>query len=384
MTRRTDAEPETFEPEPSEPATAPPDPETAPLLGDAVAADTEMPETLISKPAAFDPEPPVAALPQVRRSGVLGPLLGGALAAVGGFALAHFNVFGLVAEDRSADLAAALAQSDAAEAQALAGIKDEVGALAGRVSTLEAVPVSEAPDTARLDDLDRRLAAIEAMPSDGAASTAALTAKLSQLERQIAAQPVTGSDPGLKAELDAALARLAEAEAAAADRAAKAEAAEAMSVRDAALRALQEAVAGGKPFEAELTALDDAELSGVLGPMAETGVPTLATLQAEFPDAARTALQTARNISTDDGWSARLVDFLAVQTGARSLTPQEGDTAGAILSRAEFALSEGRVEDSLTELRGLDPAVQVPFEAWVAKANAFLVADTALSATRGE
>jgi hypothetical protein len=101
----------------------------------------------------------------------------------------------------------------------------------------------------------------------------------------------------------------------------------------------------------------DAALTEALAALADTGVPTLGQLQATFPDAARDALRVARETNTDDGWGGRFLDFLAAQTGARPLTPLEGDTPDAILSRADFALSEGRVADAVAELETLDPAV---------------------------
>lgn len=382
MTRRKDPLPDADKAEMAGPTIEPPVEETATALVEPVATEPVTSEPLVAEPARSMPM-----APQTRRSGVLGPLLGGALAAIGGFALAHFNVFGLAAPDSAAEVAALVAQFDqaqTAQTTALAGVKDEIAAVVGRVATLEAAPAPEVPDLSKLDDLDRRLGVIEAMPTDGTASTAAVTAKLAQLEQQIAALPTTGGAPELQAELDAALARLGEAEAAAMARATEAEAAAAASARESALRTLVDAVAAGQPYGAELQALEYPVLSEALGPMAETGVPTLATLQADFPDSARAALRVARDISTEDGWSDRLVDFLASQSGARSLTPQEGDTPDAILSRTEFALSEGRVGASLTELQSLDPAVQAPLETWVAAAKAYVAAQTALNTARGE
>ena len=133
-----------------------------------------------------------------------------------------------------------------------------------------------------------------------------------------------------------------------------------------------------------MQALNDPALTGALAPLAETGVPTLAQLQSAFPDAARAALRAARDLSTEDGWGDRFVDFLAAQTGARPLTPLEGDTPDAILSRAEFALSEGRVADALAELEPLDAAVKAPLDPWITQAKAHLAAATALQAARGE
>jgi hypothetical protein len=102
------------------------------------------------------------------------------------------------------------------------------------------------------------------------------------------------------------------------------------------------------------------------------------TLQAEFPDLARQVLALARADTEADGWGARLLDFLAAQTGARSLTPREGDDPDAILSRAEFALGEGRLADALTDLQALDPALRAPLDGWIARAEARLAALAAL------
>jgi hypothetical protein len=379
MTRRKDPGPDAAKADVELPITEPSVEAPAATPVDSVMSDPEMVEPVMTEPGTSS-----LPLPAPRRSGILGPLLGGAIAAIGGFVLSHFNVFGLAAPDYSADVAALVAQSEQSQTAALGSIKDELSALAERVSTLEARPAPELPDLTKLDDLERRLGAIEAMPSDGTASNAAVTAKITQLEQRIAALPATGSTPELQAELDAALSRLGEAEAAATARAAEAEAAAVAMARESALRGLAEAVTAGQPYSVELEALDDPALTDTLGATAETGVPTLATLQADFPDAARVALQTSREISTDDGWSDRLVDFLASQTGARSLTPQEGTTPDAILSRAEFALSEGRVADALSELQSLDPAVQAPLDSWVSDANAYVAAQTALNTVRGE
>jgi hypothetical protein len=368
MTRRKDPQPEATEAEQA--AT--------------VAAAVE--DTVVAAPEPTEP-PPIPESPAPRhRSGVLGPLLGGALAAMGGFAVSHFNLFGLAAPDRSTEMTELSSRVDEAlsrQTTALAEIGGELSSTAARVDKLEAAPPPEPPDLSRLDDLDRRLAAIEALPAEGGGSTAALTAKLAELERRIAAMPVSEANPALQAEVDAALARLAEAEAAATARASEAEAAANAARRERALDALTKAVASGGPFLSELQAVGDPDLTERLGSLADAGVSTLETLQADFPDAARKALVVAREISTEDAWTDRLVDFLASQTGARSLTPREGDGPDAVLSRAEFALSEGRVADAVAELAPLDPAVRAPLDAWIAAAEAHLAAVAALQAAGG-
>lgn len=381
MTRRKDPQPESLSPETPETGTVTPEPPVAdPARVEPFVAEVASPAP--PDPAQDLPSPPPAV---PRRAGILGPLLGGALAAIGGFALSHFNLLGFAT---TADPIPALtAQLDeAAKKQAAAGQKlaTDLAALTNRVATLESTPAPAVPDLSRLDGLEQRLAAIEAIPSDGSASTAALTAKVAGLEQRLASMPAGGSDPALKQALDDALARLTDAEAVATARASEAEAAAQATARARALDALTAVVATGQPFTAELQALDDPALTEALGANAESGVPSLVQLQATFPDAAREALRTARDLSTEDGWGDRLVDFLATQTGARPLTPQEGDTPDAMLSRAEFALSEGRVADALAELDSLEAAVKAPLEAWIAQAKAHLAATAALQTARGE
>jgi len=373
MTRRKDPEPENLQTEVSP---------TAPFLTEVGPEPVPVPPPE-PEPRIDAPPPPISPTP--RSPGMLGPILGGALAAIGGFALSHFNLLGLAPDAGavpalSAQLDQAVKQQSAAEQK----LDTDLAALTDRVAALESAPAPAAPDLSRLDALDQRLATLEAIPADGTASTAALAAKLADLEQRLAGLPTSGSDPALQQQLDDALARLTEAEAAASTRASEAEAAAQAATRSKALDALSAAVDTGQPFAAELQALDDPALTEALASLAETGAPTLLQLQAAFPDAARSALRTARDLSTEDGWGARLVDFLAAQTGARPLTPLEGDTPDAILSRAEFALSEGRVADALAELDPLDAAVKAPLEGWVTQAKAHLAAASALQAARGE
>ena len=342
-----------------------------------------MPEP-ISEPTPEGDLPPPA---PPRRSGILGPVLGGVLAALGGFAISHFDLFGYAAPDRSAEMAALIERLDTTltvQATALTEAKGELSAITDRIAALEAAPPPEMPDLSPLADLDRRLGVIETLAPGGDASTAALAAKLAQLEQRLAALPATGESPALQAELDAALARLTAAEAEAQDRAKAAEAATSAATRRLALDALTAAVAEGRPFAAELANLADPALTEALGGMDEAGVPPLETLQADFPDAAREALRLARATDTDAGWGDRLLDFLAGQTGARSVTPREGDDVDAVLSRAEFALAEGRIPDVLAELQALDPAVRPPLDTWIARAATRASADAALAAARGE
>lgn len=363
---------------------------TAPLSAEApfvepVLNDASVPEApAVDEPVPVAPPPPP---PPPRRGGFFAPLLGGALAGVAGFALSHFNVIGLAAPDASADVAQLGTRIDELASQQSAAVDRIAGDIStadARIAALEAKPAPDAPDLSRLDGLEERLSAIEAIPTDGTGSNAAVIAKLAELERRLTALPTAEPSADLQNQLDEALARLDAAEAAATTRATEAEAAATAANRAQALDLLTTAVVAGGPFGAELQALADPSLDAALAPLAENGMPTLASLQSSFPDAARETLRLARETSGDDGWTDRLVDFFASQTGARPVAPIEGDTPDAILSRAEFALSEARVADALAELDPLDPAVKAPLDPWIAQAQTHLAAADALQAARGE
>ena len=362
-----------------------PSPDAAEILPEPD-ADSTVPELAVLSPETVSAIDVPLPAPR-RRAGVLGPVVGGALAALGGFAVAQFDLLGYAAPDRSAEMTALIEKLDATltvQATALNEAKGELTSITDRITALESAPPPDMPDLAPLADLDRRLDEIETLAPTGDASTAALAAKLAQLEQRLAALPAADENPGMQAELEAALARLTAAEAEAQDRSRAAEAATALAARGLALDALSAAVAEGRPFAAELAALADPALTEALGGLADAGVPTLETLQAEFPDAAREALRLARATDADAGWGDRLVDFLASQTGARSVIPREGDDADAVLSRAEFALSEGRIADVMAELQALDSAVRAPLNSWIARAETRGTADAALATARGE
>lgn len=354
MARRKD-------PAAEEPVTEDP-PETP--VADPVPEPTQAPPQEAVPEELTETQPASTPAPQ-RSLGLLGPLLGGALATVLGFGLSHFNILGLAPPDPSEALAALdtrLTQglAEAADPVALAALKAEVAAQADRLAALEQAPP---PDLSALQD---RLAALEAAPPG---DNAALAARLAQLEQRLAAQP-QGAE---QAEIDAALARLAAAEAEALARAEAATAAATAAERSVRIETLKTAILNGAAFEAELQAVGDPALTAALAPYV-AGIAPLGRLQADFPDAARAVLALARDSDDSAGWGGRLLDFLADQTEARPVTPQEGDTTEAILSRAEAALGVGRLPEALFELEALDPGLRPPLEDWIARAEARVAA----------
>ncbi len=329
-------------------------------------------------------------------------VLGGIIAAGGGFALARWYpdllpiatapapaadpaLAARVAETATA--AAALAERQAALEAAQAALAARIDAMPGPAAGGD--PAALAPLADRLAALEAQVAALAARPSgegasDGAGggadpaalaamaeTVAALRAEVEGLRATVAAGP----DPRLADQI-AALTAAAAAERAAAEARAEAlrleteRATAAMRARAALLR-VQAAVDGGGPLDA---ALADLAAAGVAVPAElaaqAAGVPTLATLQAAFPDAARAALAASVTVPTDGDMMDRLGAFLRAQTGARSLEPRSGDDPDAVLSRAEAALRAGDLAATLAELDTLPPAAAPALAAWRAQAEA--------------
>ncbi len=362
-------------------------------------------------PAPVAMEPPSKPQPASRRrGGFLGVFLGGVCAAALGFAAATYVLpkvppewrpFPLTDTGTTSAIEAQAARiemlsQDIARLQQAPAPLDRAtldAELAGLRKELAAAPQA-APDLgpleSRLADLDNRLSALEKRPvAGGAASSTAIDAlsrELEALRSQVAQQASTGGQ-------DAARIATAAAEAQAQIKAATEEAARLksdteqiarQSRAESALRLMQAALDSGASFAAALKDLEDV---GVAVPpelqKEAEGIPTLAQLRDTFPEAARQALAVTLRPAADATALDRLGAFLRGQTGARSLTPREGNDPDAILSRAEAALSQGDLGATLTELRSLPPEVQAPMIDWITQANrrqAVLDAAASLSA----
>jgi hypothetical protein len=72
--------------------------------------------------------------------------------------------------------------------------------------------------------------------------------------------------------------------------------------------------------------------------------------------------------------------FLRTQLGLRSLTPKDGTSPDAILSRAEQAVRDNDLNTALTEISTLPDVGQAVMADWVAIAQTRLDVTNALSA----
>jgi hypothetical protein len=285
-----------------------------------------------------------------KRASVFFPLLLGGIVAGGiGFAAAELNLLGLRGET---DTQAAIAQN--------------LAVLDGRIATLEqSTPeTAPAPDTAAIDaaiaDLTARVDEIANRPAPIAGEapqidTSGFEAELSALKASVETQREE-----IQKMLDDALS-VEEATAKAAQSAAA----------QTAIARIVAALSSGQPFTAEIAELQAngiQDVPSVLTDAAETGVATMTSLQARFPDAARAAL-TAVRADAPAGTGGGLGRFLKNQLGARSVTPREGDDPDAILSRAEFAMHQGQLAEALAEVDALPDGAKAPLADWMADAQ---------------
>ncbi|RUS59547.1 hypothetical protein EGN72_12595 [Pseudorhodobacter sp. E13] len=354
------------------------------------------------EPSAPEPEPePMAAPaspPLVKASPGFVPLvLGGVVAAGLGFALARYVVpegwpvpgtsplqsqiteqGNAIADLRST--VAALPQTDSTS-DAVAALGSELATLRDTATT--ALQTAEAATKAaaeaasntpsgedfgpRLTAIEERLTALETRPASGAAvdpaALSALTADIAALRNEIDTQKAAAETAAAQAET-ARLEVEAEAE---------------TTLLQAALVKVEAAMDSGAPFAEPLALLSEAGLAvpAVLTDSAETGVPSIAALTESFAAPAREALSESLRGDMGSTWSERFGSFLRSQTGARSLTPREGNDPDAVLSRANAAVAAGDLPAALTEISALPEAAQAAMAAWVDQAKLRLSAQTA-------
>ena len=318
-----------------------------------------------------DPQPEArpAAAAAPARGGFFPALLGGLCAGLIGYGIAYMQFADR--DDGTAALADRIAEIEGVLATPQEG--PDLTPLQDGMTGLDTAQRDLGDRLAALGDamagIDTRLAEIEKQPtSDGTLAETAIAA----YEREIAAlrEEMNARQTDLQAMTESALAEL---------QATRAEAQEieetaVQSARNATARAslarVQAALETGAPLGAAVGDLEDALGQSAPGPLidiAEDGAPTLGALQADFPAAARAALRAARDSGDGPGGFA---GFLRNQFDVRSTTPQEGDGADAVLSRAEAALKDGRLNDTLAELSALSEPARAAMSDWLAEAEA--------------
>lgn len=307
--------------------------------------------------------------------GIFSMLLGGALVAAMGYSAAAylgdeawpFGNRSVRIEDLSAQVAGQAATAENMSAE-LASLKDEIAKFndGGQETVTEEIETL----STNLTEMNRRLSDLENRPiPDAGQSSEAVAA----YEEQLA---------GMRAMFEQELERIrtvqADAEAAGQSAAERAE----IAAQRAGLAQVQAAIDSGEAYVEALDRLTDAgiDVPSGLSDSAETGVPTLADLQRDFPVAARAALNAAIKAQSEAGQIDPLTGFLKMQLGTRSLEPREGDDPDAILSRAEAALRDGNISRCLSELEALPEAGAAAMADWVSRAQTRNEAVTSVAA----
>jgi hypothetical protein len=311
----------------------------------------EKPKPTDQPRSAETPKPAAPAQSQSQSSGFLALLLGGLVAGVIGFAVASLTA---PAVDTT--------------------LVDQLNAQTTQISVLEQ-RIAAAPEV--------DLSGIEAAQADLAAQLSDVIVRIDELEARPATTVISeAAGEGVAAEMDALRAQIAEmtnaaqteleeARAQAASIEENAAAAARSAAARAALSRVQTALESGAPIGAALGDLEAATAESAPTELlaVQDGVPTLASLQDQFPDVARAALATARTEGVSGEETTGFGAFLRNQLDVRSTTPREGDSADAILSRAEAAVRSGRLSDALAEISALPEVARAEMSDWLAQAE---------------
>ena len=241
---------------------------------------------------------------------------------------------------------------------------------AGDGAAPEALSRSVAALSARLDQVEARPAPPD--DEDRIASLEAEVARLQQAASEQASQGQSLADVVRRAQTGEEDAR-----AAAASASTLAEAALALSGIEAASR---RGLPFGNDYHTLRTALPKLDAVRQLGPVAETGAPTLAALSDEFAKASEAA---RRAVPAGDegrfGWLNRV--FGGAVTVRKADGTDDGDPF-ALLSRAEDALQDGDLAGAVTYTGRLDGPPAAEMAAWTEAAKRRISLETSLEALR--
>jgi hypothetical protein len=248
-------------------------------------------------------------------------------------------------------------QTNSAE---MADLSGEIEGLKQSVASLASNPPPAADNSA----LEKRIAALEAVPQTGASDTSTGSAGIEALNQKIA--DLTAQIAQLKTSLAQTTEQQASNGADITSRLAEAEKKlnepreDVAVARAIAAAALKAAIDRGGPFIAELdtfagVAPDDPAAADLRG-FAETGVPSRAELIRQVPDVATAIIESVNQPDPNQSWSDRLMSSAKSLVSVRPVGNVEGESVEAIAARIEDKVKNGDLPGAATEWNSL-PAV---------------------------
>jgi hypothetical protein len=256
-------------------------------------------------------------------------------------------------------------------------------AVRARPQALAETSASVAPAVPPVDltEVNNRLDALENTGKDASASLQSLTQRIEAVEQKPGIEP-------RKEVVEAAVAaqiapigdRITDLERGLGERRADARNA-ALSL---ALANFKRAVAEGRPFAEELTAIENLSPEklpvSALAAYKDKGVPSIAALRTSFEDAARVAIQRHYQKQSPDSVVGQVV---ARARSAVQVKPSGdgGDTVEAILGRVSSALKAGNAAGALAASDTLPSTAKEEIVAWLEQVKARVAADEAVKNT---
>lgn len=231
--------------------------------------------------------------------------------------------------------AAAGSGGESGDPAALAALEDRLAGLESKIATLAEAGTSGAADpelAAQMNELRAAQSGFQSSIAELQSSTDALAGKISELEQ---------GQQALSAQVDAPSRQI-------------------DLARAIAAAGLKSAIDRGGPFMSELEAFasvaPDDPVVAELRDLAARGVPSRADLVAGFSDAASKAIAAADPGDPEAGLVDRLMSSAMSVVKVRKVGDVAGDSAEAIVARAETRLLNGDLEAALAEWTTLPEA----------------------------
>jgi hypothetical protein len=263
--------------------------------------------------------------------------------------------------------------------KALAKTAREGGSVADAAALAEQVTEAEQRLQARIDTA---LAEREAANKAALETARGEIASLKETVTELVASALTAGDADVELELDGHDARLAKLEAAIAEVAAQGTAGPRSAAAAIAFANLRAAVNAGRPYAAELVAMeaaraDHADLMA-LAANADKGIPTVADLTRSFRAAREASLAAVSPPADASILEGLLLSVTSAVKIRRIDGANTGDDAEAVLARAETALKQGALAEAVKEIETLSGPPRQAMEQWLGEARARISADETL------